>query len=349
MDNSKQPLLPPRQVISFAVPIKKNSIRFMCFLLCVGIVTAAFALSGVRKTGEGWLGDDKTPTSDGTADHENPTSEDQLREPIQPDAVSVPDGATPVVSMDLSVSWNENSFLQNQTANPIDLSELRTASVVAEQASNGPLVLIIHTHATEAYLEPNTFYLTESVGSVIYSERADRSVVSVGAALCNALNENGISAIQCAEKHGKDGTLQNAYASAEACIRAYLEEYPSIQYIIDVHRDGILNGEGALVRTQAEKDGEAHGQVMAVVGSDGNGTPCPNWRTNLSLAFQLCEALNESVENLCRPISLRNSSYNQELAPRSLLLEIGSAGNTQAEAIRTAELIGKTLSELIQS
>ncbi len=350
MENAKQPLLPPQQAISFGIPLRKKATRFMCFLLCVGILTAAFAMSGVWKTGEGWFGGNETSEKTDPIPEEQSTqpSNESLRE-VPPVSEPIPDGAVPVISMDLSCEWDTSAFLQNETGHKIDVSEIRSTPFVSGEIAEGPLVLILHTHAYEAYLEPNTSYLTDSVGNVIYSDHKDRSVISVGTALCDALNEQGVSAIQCTEKHGKDGTLQNAYASAEACIKAYLEQYPSIQYVIDVHRDGILNGEGALVRTEAEKDGGSYGQVMAVVGSDGNGTQCPNWKSNLSLAISLCEALNESVENISRPISLRNASYNQELAPRSLLLEIGSAGNTQEEAIRTAKLIGITLSDLIKN
>ena len=68
---------------------------------------------------------------------------------------------------------------------------------------------------------------------------------------------------------------------------------------------------------------------------------------NLALALQLCEGLEERVSSLCRPTLLRNASYNQELAHRSLLLEIGSVGNTQEEAIRTVKLVGDVLAKLI--
>ena len=119
--------------------------------------------------------------------------------------------------------------------------------------------------------------------------------------------------------------------------------------MIDLHRDGILNSEGALVRTEVSENEEGYGQIMAVVGTDGNGTSCPSWQSNLSLALQLYSGLHSRVENICRPISLRNASYNQELAPYSLLLEIGSAGNTQAEAIRSAKLVGAVLAALINN
>ena len=118
--------------------------------------------------------------------------------------------------------------------------------------------------------------------------------------------------------------------------------------VIDLHRDGILSDSGELVRAVTNHEGESYGQVMAVVGTDGNGTEHPNWQTNLSLALRLSESLESCVGSICRPISLRNASYNQELVPNALLLEIGSAGNTQEEAIRSAKLVGMVLSDLIK-
>ena len=52
-------------------------------------------------------------------------------------------------------------------------------------------------------------------------------------------------------------------------------------------------------------------------------------------------------EGLCRPVSLRNSSYNQELAKYALILEIGTAANSVEEAKRAAVLVGETLADLI--
>ena len=88
-------------------------------------------------------------------------------------------------------------------------------------------------------------------------------------------------------------------------------------------------------------------QVLAIVGTDGNGTAHPSWSSNLSLALQLFEKLDAGGCEVCCGIGLRNASYNQELAPRMLLLEIGSAGNTLAEAKATAVLVGECFAALL--
>ena len=87
-------------------------------------------------------------------------------------------------------------------------------------------------------------------------------------------------------------------------------------------------------------------QVMAVVGTDCNGTEHTRWEENLALALQLRRAMNAETEGIGRPVFLRNSSYNQELAPYSLLLEIGTGGNSLAQAKRTAEMVGSALVKL---
>ena len=88
---------------------------------------------------------------------------------------------------------------------------------------------------------------------------------------------------------------------------------------------------------------------MAVVGSDGNGTQHPRWQDNLALALQLRERLNQSLVGACRPVSLRNASFHQELAPYSLLLEIGTVANSPEAALAAARRVGECLAEMIRA
>jgi len=350
MENHQGQLTAPRENIRFGKPIGRPAARFFAFLTCIAILTAAFAMSGVwlnRKNLLGFL--EKTPVQE----EENPPSldlppEDDVPEDNPKIEPTIPEGAISILSLDLSFQKNQLPILQNETSYRLNLDEIKKKQSITGTECDGPLVLILHTHASEAYLLPQVSYLIGNPGNQIYSNESDRSVVAVGEALCNTLNQNGISAVQCLDAHGKNGTLQNSYAGAAACIEEHLERYPSIQYVIDLHRDGILGENGELVRTTTNKEESDYAQIMAVVGTDGNGTECPNWQTNLALALRLNERLESRVENLCRPISLRNASYNQELVPNALLLEIGSAGNTQQEAIRSVELLGEVLAELIK-
>lgn len=348
MEKIQGQLTSPRENVYLGKVYRRSAIRFFAFLTCIAILTAAFATSGVWLNRESLFGNNESPTND------EPPSTDAPSENTDTDQGTdktplIPDGAISILSLDLSFQANHLSILQNETLYSPNIEEIKNKPSVTASNSNGPLVLVLHTHASEAYLPPQVSYLAGNIGREIYSTDQSRSVIAVGKALCKVLNQNGISAVQCLDQHGKNGTLQNSYQGAAACIESYLKKYPSIQYVIDLHRDGILNDSGELVRTVVDREGESYGQIMAIVGTDGNGTEHPTWQTNLSLALRLTEGLERQVKNICRSIYLRNSSYNQELAPNALLLEIGSAGNTQEEAIRSAELVGAVLSDLIKS
>ena len=169
-------------------------------------------------------------------------------------------------------------------------------------------------------------------------------VLAVGAELTRTLNEKGITAIHCTVMHDSP-TLSGSYERSAETVRAYLKRYPSIQYVIDLHRDALYTDDGAFVRTETTAEGAA--QVMAVVGTDANGTAFPHWEENLALALQLREQLNLTSSNAARHVYLRNASFYQELAPHALLLEIGSAANSVEEARCAARLVGEALAKLL--
>ena len=123
----------------------------------------------------------------------------------------------------------------------------------------------------------------------------------------------------------------------------YLEKYPSIRYVFDIHRDSVMNSAEELISAVTYVDGQRFAQIMPVVGSGYNG-----YEGNLIFALKLRELLNDEYTSLSRPICLRESQYNQGLAPVSLLLEIGTSGNTLSDAKRAAVLTADAITELIR-
>ena len=117
----------------------------------------------------------------------------------------------------------------------------------------------------------------------------------------------------------------------------YLAEYPDIAVVIDLHRDALGDGE-VTYKTVAETPGEASSQLMLLVGTGDSGLYHPNWEQNLRLAVYLQRAVNEKYPTLARPISLVNERYNQHLSTGSLILEVGSNGNSLREAITAVRL-----------
>ncbi len=329
---------PTQDGVRLEPPIGRGTRAFLIFLVCAAVLVAGFAVSRIWLPRRGT--NDGLPEATGTAGTSDGGTDGSTTAPPEPEPI--PDGATVIRSADLS-----GGELRNETAKVVDSAAVRALFSEKKQEfrADQPVVLILHTHAQESYRTDDAPpYLTGTVGDSIYSDDPAQTVVAVGEALAKELNRNGIPAIHCTSMHGEGGTLRGAYRSAADCIRAYLERYPSIAYVIDLHRDGILDSDGACLRT-ASASGEA--QVMAVVGTDGNGTDCPAWRSNLGMALQLFDRLNGERAGTCRAVSLRNASYNQELAPHSLLLEIGSAGNTVSEAVSAATRVGKALADLI--
>ena len=111
--------------------------------------------------------------------------------------------------------------------------------------SDVPLVLIVHTHGTEAYSDPAApWYDPER--EVARSSDKNKNVVHIGRLMADILNENGISTIHCDVMHDAE-SYSGSYERSAETVKKYLSQYPSIKYIIDVHRDAVVKSSGELV------------------------------------------------------------------------------------------------------
>lgn len=355
--------------VNGALPIGKERVQlegsyrtkyrgFAVFLICCGLLLAAFAVSAVWLRGDGggldgWGSfldhENETEETDSASfgeDGENGGETVGEESNEAPNNDPIPDGAIPVHTMDLTYPSLGRGYLHNETSYRPNTDALLNMDVSRSAATDKPLVLILHTHTSESYLPAGTEYLTKAPGDLTYSREASENVLAVGEVLCRVLNEKGITAIHCTVMHD-DPTLSGSYDRSEATVRKYLETYPSIEYVIDLHRDAIVTPDGAYIRAAFGEGDNAVAQVMAVIGTDGNGTAHERWENNLALALQLREKLNAGGAAICRPVSLRNASFHQELAAHSILLEIGTGGNSIEEAKRAAVLVGEALADLI--
>ena len=103
-----------------------------------------------------------------------------------------------------------------------------------------------------------------------------------------------------------------------------------------------------VIALTAYPDGEACAELMLVVVTDEGGLPHPDWQENLANALKLQALLNRSAPGLCRDLDLRTERFNQHETPGSLLVEVGASGNTLAEALRSARILGNALVKLIR-
>ena len=212
-------------------------------------------------------------------------------------------------------------------------------------AEDGPAVLIVHTHSSEAYTMEAGFEYPESDSLRTLDERY--SVVRVGDEIAEILTEAGISVLHDTQPNDYPN-YNGAYERMRQTIEGYLAEYPSIQMVLDVHRDAAEDADGNPVALTAEIDGETCAELMLVVGTDEGGLTHPDWQENLANALKLQALVNRSAPGLCRSLDLRTERFNQHETPGSLLIEVGASGNTLAEALRAARIFGQSLAAFLR-
>ena len=208
----------------------------------------------------------------------------------------------------------------------------------AKLGEDAPQVLILHTHGSEAYTMPEGQEYV-STGSFRTAD-ASVSVMRVGDEMAAVLSEHGISVLHDRALYD-DPEYNGAYYRAEDAIEAYLEKYPSISFILDVHRDALEDKAGHQYKVITREDPSC-AQVSLVMGSSWEG-----WQENLKLAAAVQQHLTDQYPTLMRPETVRNSDYNEYFTPGSLLVEVGAAGNTLDEALAAARLFANGFAEVV--
>ncbi len=237
-------------------------------------------------------------------------------------------------------------YVRNTTLeHEIDIQKYLNSKVYADIDKKDPSVLIYHTHTTETYeLLDRGFYTNERSSR---SENSGENMVRVGEEICKILESNGYKTIH--DKTIYDKEYSGAYDRSCESISKILKENPSIQIVLDIHRDAIYQKDGSRVKPVTEIDGRKAAQIMIISGcEDGNVSNFPNWEKNLSFAVQLQNKLKNDNQQLVRPLMFCSRKYNMHLTPCSLLVEFGTDANTLAEAVYSAELFAKSLSEFLK-
>lgn len=200
-----------------------------------------------------------------------------------------------------------------------------------------PTVLIVHSHGTESY--KNTEGYTET--SQYRTLDTDYNMISIGAEVKRILEEGGVKVLHDTTAHDHP-SYSASYSQSRKSVKEYLKEYPSISLVLDLHRDALEDKKGNQTAVTATYDGTTAAQLMLVVGTDVR-LSHPQWPENMSLAVKLHALLERNFPGICRPISFRSQRFNQDLSTGALLVEVGAAGNTHAQALEAARVLGKTL------
>lgn len=230
-----------------------------------------------------------------------------------------------------------NVYIKNSSSKTLDTAQLENCTLPNANV-DAPQVLIIHTHGSEAYTLPKG----ESYPSTGNYRTSDTScsVVRVGDEIAAVLSSYGISVLHDRTLYD-DPLYSDAYSRSAVGAAAYLEKYPSLYYIIDIHRDAVEDAKGNQYKLVAEED-ETVAQMSFVIGTNHD-----HWQENLSLAVAVAGNVQEDYPTVMRPIILRNSRYNQHLSAGSLLVEVGAAGNSLDEAIHAGRIFAASLAEVM--
>ena len=232
--------------------------------------------------------------------------------------------------------------VKNINKTKIDVAKLLGQKADLSVSRQEPCVLIFHTHTTESYQYLDRSFYT--AGFPTRDSDPGRNMIRVGDEICAQLEEMGFAVIHDTAIH--DVHYTGAYERSRAAIQSYQKQYPSLQVLLDIHRDAIQQSDGTKLKPVAEIGGKKAAQVMIISGcqESGNGvSDFPDWRQNLVFALLLQQKMEQTFPGLTRPVFFSPRRYNMHLSHCSLLLEVGSDSNTLEEACYTGRLIGRSL------
>lgn len=237
-----------------------------------------------------------------------------------------------------------HNFYQVDRTTTIDGTQLNPdlllgKSMKLQGGNEAPQILIYHTHSQEGYSD-------STPGD------SNTTVVGVGEYLATLLREKyGLNVLHHTGEYDVEDR-DNAYSYAGPALEQILAENPSIEVVIDLHRDGVAD----TTRLVSEVNGKQTAQVMFFNGlsrttKNGDLTNLPNQylADNLAFSFQMKLAAEEYYPGFTRSIYLKGYRYNMHYCPKSLLVEVGAQTNTFQEAMNAmeplADLLHKVLTE----
>ena len=224
-----------------------------------------------------------------------------------------------------------------------DLEDLLTAPVELNLNDGAPRVLILHSHTTESFEQTADRYEESSAYRTL---DPGHNMLALGEIVAEILESAGIGVVHDKTLHDYP-SYNGSYSHAAASTKAYLEQYPTIELILDLHRDAADTPSGQMA-TKCTIGGERAAQLMFVLGTDKR-LNHPDWQENLSLALKLQVLLEKENPGICRDLTLSKNRYNQHLGKYALLIEIGAAGNTLDEARLAARELGEAIVMLAQN
>ncbi len=226
-----------------------------------------------------------------------------------------------------------------------DINKFLNTNLKIEKDNDNPKVLIFHSHPHEMFKDSNVNDINDGI-------------VGVGIRLTNLLKEKyGINTMHITDSSFDtvDGRLQRngAYERMEPVIQKALEENPSIELVIDLHRDGV-NEKTHLVENI---NGKPTAKIMFFNGisrimengklKNISNLPNPYIHTNLALSFNMQKNAMEKYPGFTRKIYIKPYRYSLHLKPKTMLIEAGAQTNTKEEMYNAMELLAELINDVI--
>ena len=219
----------------------------------------------------------------------------------------------------------------------MDAEGLLSRDLSLKKEEPGPQILIYHTHSQEAFADSGP----------------GETVVGVGSRLAELLTQMGYEVYHDEAVYDLvEGKLDRskAYTYAGEALEQILAEHPSIQVVLDIHRDGVAEN----LHLASEVNGKSTAQIMFFNGL--SQTPegpveyleNPYREDNLAFSLQMQLKAQEYFPGYTRKIYLKGLRYNLHFRPRSALVEVGAQTNTYEEALNAMEPLAQLLDMVLQ-
>lgn len=241
--------------------------------------------------------------------------------------------------------------VKTQESEPEELpapNDIQVEIVVSEQTEDRPLrVLIYHSHTYEAYEPdyPDQYKPTERWRTADPSH----NIVRVGAELARILREEYQYLVVHDDTPFEPPDYETAYQRSLEAIENYTAKGETFDLYIDMHRDAYA--EGRFESNTVSVDGQRVARLLFLVGkgtSTFNGqyfSQMPLWEENYLRADIITERINSFGENLCRPVSIKTSRFNQHVSTGALLVEVGNNMNSLDEALRAVPYLARAIAD----
>lgn len=247
----------------------------------------------------------------------------------------------PAYTYDWSEQWDYEALVSNFYAvdnstllkeEYADLDKLLYQDLTVNKEADGPQILIYHTHSREEFID--------SVPG-----NPDTTIVGAGDRLAELLQDKyGFKVLHHTGEY--DAVRDDAYNESLPAITQILEENPTIEVVIDLHRDAVSGDRKLVMDLQGRPtarfmffNGLSYGRRSGEIAYLEN----PYIQENLSLSFQAQVAANEYYPGIARKIYLKAYRFNMHLKPKSMLIELGAQNNTVEEIMNACEPLAHIL------